>query len=177
MVRIGLVCLILGALSSCSTEDPWSDTCRLYDAYEESEGRAAGACDEVTAPEIVYEEMAGGLMGYYDGDNTIHVNDELRGDDKFATVIHEMVHYLDTMWLGLVVPGPAQEICISEDKAWFIEGVWWTMEGHPENARLDWWKSYPHCWPYFAPKTFQLTLQEWIIIMELGDELIDIIVE
>lgn len=167
MVR-GIVLVVLfatlGVVNYSKPEDPWVTTCRLYEKHEQ-----AVVCKNIKKPKIKLEEMRQGLLGYYDGTDTIHINKDLKGKDKTATTIHEMVHYLDKMWLGLVVPGPAEPICRSEDKAWFIEGVWWGIQGHPEKARPDWWKYYPHCWPYYAPaQGFTLTLQEFIQIMGIG---------
>lgn len=90
MVRVVLLCLILAGLNACKvSEDPWATTCQMYDALEVSEGREAGACDNIDAPVIVYEPMEGGLMGYYDGSDTIYVRDELKGDARFAlSLIH-----------------------------------------------------------------------------------------
>lgn len=171
LVRTTLLILIGLGLASCHNDkDTWDTTCLMYDAFEASEGRAEGACNQVDAPVVVYEEMRDGLWGYYDGGDTIFINSELAGMDQQATLIHEGVHYLDAQWLGLVVPGPAAEICASEDKAWLIEGVWWEMHDRPENARPEWWRSYPWCWQYYAPSTFTLTLQEYVDIMEIGDE-------
>jgi hypothetical protein len=164
--------LIIAGLSSCRADDPWDTTCRLYDAYEESEGRNAGACDQLDAPKIVYEEMRDGLMGYYDAGDTIFVNSETEGDFRTSVLIHEMVHYIDKLWLDMQVPGPAVEICKSEDKAWFIEGVWWGLIGRPDEARTDWWKSYPHCWEWYAPRRFELTMDEFVHIMDIGDDIV-----
>lgn len=168
MVRgaiIAFICTIAFA-ASCESEDPWKTTCELYEQYEEAQ-----VCENLEPPKIKYEEMAPGLMGYYDGGDTIHISRDVKGQDRFAVILHEMVHYLDAVWGGLKVPGPAALVCKSEDKAWFLEGVWWGMVGKPQNARPDWWKSYPHCWPYFAPaQGFTLTLQEWINIFGIGEQ-------
>jgi hypothetical protein len=168
MVR-GLIILGISiwGLSACEAEDPWQATCMLYEAYEDDDS----VCDDIAPPKIIYEDMRDGLQGYYDGGDTIYVNEDLKGNDKFATIIHEMVHYLDVMWGGLPIPGPALLVCGSEDKAWFIEGVWWGIQGVPENARPDWWKSYPHCWEFYAPtEGFSLTIQQYIDIMDIGDD-------
>jgi hypothetical protein len=147
----------------------------LYETYEDD----TTICENLKPPTIIYEVMnRPGLMGYYDGDETIHVNKELKGRDRLATTIHEMVHYLDVKWGGLPLPGPAEMVCHSEDKAWFIEGVWWGVQGLHEKARHDWWKSYPYCWPYYAPVSgFFLTWQEWVSIMGIGDEYILVVPE
>lgn len=152
----------------CEGGDPWSETCKLYSDYAEME-----MCENVEEPKIVYEKMRQGLMGYYDGGDTIYVNEELKGKDRFATILHEMVHYIDAAH-GLPVPGPASLICKSEDTAWFLEGVWWGLQGQPDKARPDWWKSYPHCWQWYAPQQFELSTAEYLeyIRWQLGDDAI-----
>lgn len=165
MVRIGLLCLILAGLASCTRTDPLELGCTIYEAHEQAE-----VCDLVEMPNIVYEEMRQGLQGYYPGGDTLYVNEDLRGREKIAVIIHELVHYLDVMWGGLPIPGPASLVCASEDKAWFLEGIYWGMVGEQDKVRLDWWKSYPHCWPYYAPQQFMLTIQEWVDIMGIGGD-------
>lgn len=153
-----LVVLTVALAASCSPymtklekeSKAWATMCNLAKGMEYS-------CDGITPPQVVYEPMEEGLLGYYEGNDTIFVNSELQGNDKMAVLIHEMVHYLHAR-LGIYsIPGPASEVCQSEDEAWLIEGVWWGSIGKPKNVNLNWWYSYPHCWPYFAP-TNSLTI-------------------
>lgn len=161
MVRIAAVLLMALALVSCKEDtEVWDTTCRLYDAYEEAEGRPAGACDYIAAPDIVYEPMQEGRYGYYPGGYIIYINDSIDGADERATILHEGVHYLDWAWGGLQVPGPTESICASEDKAWLIEGVY-TGEDYS-----GWWTVYPHCWQYYAPEPARTQIKEFFDMIE-----------
>jgi len=154
MIRIVLLALVGASLLACKTTPSatmWDTTCSMYTALQEVSGPV---CADIPEPKVVFLPIAQGRGGYYKGGDTVYVSNELKGQDKLSTILHEMVHYIDNRVHGIAMPGPSIGVCKSESNAWFIEGVWWGSQGRSDKVRLDWWVSYPHCWPYYADKEF-----------------------
>jgi hypothetical protein len=151
-----LLCL---SLAGCTTEgaDEWLTVCSLYSGLA-----GIDVCETLPPPVVVEEAMPHGKSGYYRGGPTIHISKELRGDRRFGTLVHEMVHYIDYHKFGLELPGYAPELCATEDMAWFIEGVWWGSIGKPELAQPSWWLAYPHCWSTHADQEFLDYIREMV---------------
>lgn len=110
------------------------------------------SCIGVNPPQVVSEYMQWGLLGYYDGTGTVYVNRRLRGQQLNATLMHEMVHYLQKMVGGLEVPGYAEPICHAENEAFAVVDLWLEDHGYQDLMRGDtWWKPYRHCYPWYKP--------------------------
>ena len=140
----------------------WLDMCQLL--IDEDTGYH---CARLMAPLVVYEEMREGLHGYYDGSDTIYINIKLEGTDLFDVLMHEGIHYVHVQLQMLEVPGPAIEICWSENEAWMLTGAYWNEDNS------NWWRAYPHCWPYYADTQELRDLGVlWIIINDLVDGII-----
>jgi len=120
-------------------EIAWRDMCSLLETES-----VVYQCMRVMPPNVVYEEMRDGLYGYYDGSDTVFINKDLSQRDKLRTLIHEDIHYLHTQLQIIVIPGPAVQVCWSENEAWTLEGIY---SGHDNS---NWWTSYPHCWEWYA---------------------------
>lgn len=124
-------------------------------------------CLGFAAPEIKYEKMRGGLMGYYDGTNTIFINIDLSGDRQMATAIHETIHYIHFMNELVDVPayfanpGSIEKLCWSENQAFTLTDIWLEANGS-RPVGPNWWKPYWHCAPYYDP---EWELWQWIIDM------------
>jgi hypothetical protein len=159
---LALVAVLL-LMVGCEKSNAWNDTCSIYNDYLDD---GTDVCADLDAPEIVTEDMYGGLQGYYEGGDTIYIREGLTALERLSVIIHEMVHYIDVHTFGLEVPGYASQVCASEERAWFIEGVWWGMQGKPENARPDWWKNYPYCWEWYATDSFSLDRAQFMIYVE-----------
>lgn len=117
----------------------WLDMCQLL--TEEAVGYK---CNRLMPPLVAYEEMEPGLLGWYDGSDTIHISVELRGVDLSEVLIHEGVHYVHVQHGIINIPGSAKEVCWSENEAWTLTGIFYN-----EDNSL-WWRAYPHCWQYYA---------------------------
>lgn len=137
----------------------WIDTCKLV------ADRREYSCGTIAPPKVIYQEMREGLYGYYDGGDTVFVNEALNAVDRNRTLIHEMIHYLHVELEMIRVPGPAKEVCWSENEAWTLEGIY----SGEDNSK--WWYSYPHCYKYYDPDWSGVTLEE------LLDEMLDDIIE
>jgi len=122
----------------------WAITCDLL----ENEG-IGYLCMRMMPPMVHYEKMRPGLYGYYDGGPMIYVNSELNQQKTINVLIHEQVHYIHVQLQILSIPGPAREVCWSENEAWKIEGLY---SGQDNSL---WWKYYPHCWEWYAETQYQ----------------------
>ena len=149
MVRVAIASVALLFSGACSpapssVNSVWKTTCSMYNEHE----KVDDACDDIDPPKIKYEVMDEGLYGYYDGEGTIYLNAKLKYHSnrgaRAAVMLHEMVHYLDKKYLGVKIPGPAIDICMSEDRAFIIEGEYIHKEYN------QWWRNYPHCWEYYS---------------------------
>jgi hypothetical protein len=58
--------------------------------------------------------------------------------------MHEGIHYVHVQHLIIKVPGPAEEVCWSEDHAWTLTGIYFGEDNS------QWWRAYPHCWQWYA---------------------------
>lgn len=124
----------------------WSWACQLVRDSD------TGSCVGLLAPKVQYEEMRYGLRGYYDAGDTIFINRQLRkGVDVRATLIHEMIHYIHVQNGTIPLPGPAKEVCWSENEAFTLVDLWLVTIGRPDKQRGDWWGAYPYCWNYYGP--------------------------
>ena len=112
----------------------WLEMCQLLE--DETDYR----CNRLMAPLVEYEKMRPGLWGYYEGGATIFINSELEGTDLTDVLMHEGIHYVHVMHQFIEVPGPAEQVCWSENEAWTLTGLYW----NEDNSR--WWRAYPHCW-------------------------------
>ena len=146
----------------------WETVCTFIDNYEYN-------CEGLIAPYIVEFPNEGneGYHGWYDGGSAIFVNESLEGIDRASTIFHEMIHYIHKQQGLVEIPGPAEQVCWSENEAFKLEDIWLTALGYPELARPDWWVGYSHCWPYYGTPEYQqfyllfeLLLGEVIIIFE-----------
>ena len=88
--------------------------------------------------------MRDGLNGYYDGGDTIFINSKLEGVPMIEVLMHEGIHYVHVQHQFIRVPGPAEEVCWSENEAWTLTGLYY----NEDNSR--WWRAYPHCWQYYG---------------------------
>lgn len=145
--------LLIGLLLGCSSLEfnkqaqvenlAWLDMCQLL--IDEEVGYA---CGRLMQPEVVYETMRDGLLGYYEGGNTIYINDTLQSTEKFEVLMHEGIHYVHVQ-LGIIeVPGPAQQVCWSENEAWTLTGSFYNEDNS------NWWRAYPYCWQYYADNQY-----------------------
>ncbi len=117
------------------------------------------SCEGIAVPKVEIKGMPGNLRGYYEGGNTVFVNRKLRGDEREATMFHEMSHYLDTK-LGLNPKMPVLRIetekvyllCVSEKRAWDATLEWSKdrkVRGRSAERRGAWWVNwYNHCRPF-----------------------------
>lgn len=131
----------------------WNTLCLDYTADRQ--------CGNIKPPKIKRVSMRRGLRGYYDGGDTVYVNRNLRGDEREATVFHEMSHYLDTK-LGLNPDMPVRvsdtpnvyKLCYSEKRAWDATDAWWSDRRRRNKAANGRWVQwYNHCRP-FADKLY-----------------------
>ncbi len=141
---VGLLgCSTLGHKQAQLPDTAWREMCTLLETEE-----IGYLCKRVQPPEVVYEVMEGGLMGYYDGGDTIYVRKGLSVRDTMEVLIHEDVHYLHAQLQIVEIPGPAIEVCWSENEAWYIEGLW------SGNDNSKWWRVYPYCWEWYADEQY-----------------------
>jgi hypothetical protein len=109
------------------------------------------SCIELQVPNVEFQKMPSGLYGYYDGGRTVYVNKKLKGDKRRATLHHEFIHYIQKYRGGLIVPGPAEQICRAEEEAFALTDAWWERIGRPNMKRgPKWWKPYTHCYKWYA---------------------------
>jgi hypothetical protein len=106
-------------------------------------------CTGVAVPKVLKfkpNPLRPGLMGYYDGSDTVYIRDNIRGPALEEVLAHEMSHYLDVRTLGIRVPGPAKEICFSEKRAWAVSDAYWLRYGRPSKVVGSKWANwYKHC--------------------------------
>jgi hypothetical protein len=125
--------------------DTWISVCLNLDQY---------SCIMLAVPKVEYKVMRRGLLGYFDGSDTVYVNKTLKGDKRRATLYHEMVHYLQHERGGLQVPGPAEPICRAEAEAFKETDEWLEAIGRRDLKRgPKWWRPYRHCYPWYGPKS------------------------
>ena len=132
-------CATTGTKQAQLETTAWTDMCRLLVAEENSY-----ECHRIMPPLVEYEKMRKGLYGYYDGSDTIYIREGLNPSDTLATLFHEMIHYLHVQASIIPIPGPAEQVCWSENEAWYFEGIY----SNKDNS--GWWRSYPHCWEFYG---------------------------
>ena len=112
-------------------------------------------CGTLAAPKVVYERMSSRLYGYYDGSDTVYVNKSISASLKREVLLHEMIHYVQSVVGKVKVPGPAKEICAMEEEAFRLVDEWLVDMGWEDRQRgPDWWKSYRHCYKFYGPKDY-----------------------
>jgi len=93
-----------------------------------------------------------GLLGFYDGSDTIYVRSNLGGWDLEEVLAHEMSHYWDSEAGITEIPGPALDICFSEKRAWAVSDAFWLSKGYYEDSNkivgAAWVNWYAHCTPH-----------------------------
>lgn len=111
------------------------------------------SCIKVPVPEVKYVRMQPGLLGYYDGGDTVYIKRGMRGIRRKAVLMHESVHYLQTQVGGLRVPGYAKEICRAEEEA-FAAVDNWLIDTKRDSYKVGskWWVPYKHCRQWYDPK-------------------------
>lgn len=117
----------------------WLDMCQLL--IDEDVGYA---CNRLMLPLVAYEEMEPTLHGWYDGGDTIYINESLRGTDLSNVLMHEGIHYVHVQHGIILLPGTAKAVCWSENEAWRLTGIFY----NEDNSR--WWRSYPYCWQFYG---------------------------
>lgn len=129
---------------------------RQYDRYE----AFLNACEYTTysciglkPPIVEYKSLRRGLLGTYRGGNVIYVRRGLRGYQRKEVLMHETVHYIQAQVGGLVVPGPAKQICYAEEET-FKAVDRWLVDMNKEYMVVGpkWWTPYEHCYQWFNPK-------------------------
>ena len=160
---VGLLgCSTLGYKQAQLADVAWSEMCTLLETEE-----IGYLCKRVQPPLVVYEIMRPGLMGYYDGGDTVYIRQGLSFDEQLEVLIHEDVHYLHAQLQIVEIPGPAIEVCWSENEAWYIEGLW----SGTDNSK--WWRQYPYCWEWYADEQYLMELGSlYNIINGLVDNII-----
>jgi len=120
----------------------WINACR-YTKY---------TCAALKTPRVVYKQLRPGLLGYYDGGDTIYIKLGVRGWLRKEILMHESVHYIQKHIGGLVVPGPPYGICKAEAEAFGAVDKW-LIDNGKNNMVVgpDWWKPYTHCWKWYDP--------------------------
>ena len=123
-----------------------------YDMWIEACFRVARLhCGTMAPPKVKFERMRRGLYGYYDGGDTVFVNKSINSLQKRATLLHEMIHYIQSKVGGLPVPGPAKLICAAEEEAFRLTDQWLIDIGFPDKVRgPNWWRPYTHCYKWYG---------------------------
>lgn len=151
MRKLIAVMLILMGTTAASAGDYRTSKLR-FDMWLEVCLTGPYSCDGVKVPKVKRTSMEDGLYGYYDGGDTVYINRKLWANQKRATLYHEMLHYLQKQVGGLIVPGPAEQICHAEAEAFEYTDKWWVRIGNPSKQRGDtWWRPYRHCHKYYNP--------------------------
>lgn len=119
------------------------------------------SCIGVEVPKVVRVKMRKGLLGYYDGGDSVFINiDLMNGIQTKEVLVHEMIHYLQAKVGGLKVPGPAEPICRAEEEAFTLVDKWLLEIGYKNMVvGPNWWYPYQHCWPYYNPN---YTVWDWL---------------
>ena len=144
MVRkLALLALCLILVTSCAERSHWDRACAyLGNIY---------SCKGIPEPKIEYRKMRPGLLGYYRGKDTLYISDALTDDRLKIVVFHEMIHYLQVQTGRLTLPGNAEPVCRAEEEAFQITDVYREILGMTRIGDY-WWRNYPYCWRYYAPK-------------------------
>ena len=153
MVRAILIGLFLSAPAHPATVLDYTKGKDKYISWINACEYARYSCIDVDLPKVQYKKMRRGLLGYYDGTDTIYIRAGLSGDERREVLMHEMVHYLQKQVGGLRVPGPAKEICTAEEEA-FTTVDEWLKDSGLDNLIVgpNWWRPYAHCHPYYNPE-------------------------
>ena len=144
-------------LSACSfksaaqEEAVWEDACVLYSvSLKEIADVDTDVCEDIVRPEVrYYVDPEDSRWGYYAGTSYVYVKRHLKGLDKLSTLFHEYIHYIDKMKLGVRVPGDAYEMCYGEARAYYLEDLWYELQGVETPQNPNWLQYYPQCIPVF----------------------------
>ena len=140
ILTIGLLGCVTTKQKQAQVEQAaWLNMCQLL--IDEGVGYH---CARLKLPLTVYEPMRAGLSGYYNGGDTIFINSALVGWEVDEVLMHEQIHYVHVQLQMIPVPGPADQICWSENEAWTLTGTYYGID----NSK--WWRAYPHCWAYYG---------------------------
>jgi hypothetical protein len=132
-----------------------------YKAWFQACDYSPYTCIGVVPPKVVSEYMRYGLLGYYQGDDTVYINRRLRGQELNEVLMHEMIHYLQAKVGGLPVPGPANLICQAEEEAFTLVDQWLLDHGYGDlRVGPEWWKPYDHCWRWYGPDWMRNAIEE-----------------
>lgn len=163
MVRIKALLLGIAAALICSTGVAQTITVEDYRLMEDKYEAWNLLCFElrdvdctgIPVPNVERQEMAKNLAGYYDGSDTVFINEKLRGLQRLEVLAHEMSHYIDVQTMGLKVPvynGDIEGIkglCFSEKRAWAVSDNFWKQyKNNRMQVGAKWVKWYDHCRPY-----------------------------
>ncbi len=156
---LAVILLLLGCSAPDKSEILGSITLQIEENYAAKYKAWFQACDYtdyscigIKVPKVVSEHMRYGLLGYYDGGDTVYVNRTLKGQRLNEVLMHEMIHYLQVQAGGLIVPGPAKEICEAENEAFTQVDKWLVDHGYADLvAGPLWWRPYGHCYQWFDP--------------------------
>jgi hypothetical protein len=154
----------LGLSGSAIADTNWAeeylDQYARYSMWTVACGITPYSCVGVQTPKMKRVAMRPGLLGFYDGSDTVYVNMNLNGIDLKEVLVHEMVHYLQVQVGGLKVPGRPEPICRAEEEAFTLVDKWLIKIGYKNMVvGPDWWRPYVHCWPYYNPN---FDLWEWL---------------
>jgi len=128
---------VFAAVPAHDTQAAFDYACKVLD-YD---------CSRLAPPGVVWEPLYSfGVLGYYNGDDTIHMDTEvLRFADPVFTqsiLAHEIVHYLDVKLGYVTLPYTMQTVCQSEANAWRVGNVYVLTHGRADLARFDWFVAY-----------------------------------
>ncbi len=129
------------------------DFAAKYKAWFQACDYTPYSCIGVKVPKVVAKYMRRGMLGQYDGSDTVFVNRTLRGQRLNEVLMHEMIHYLQKQVGGLVVPGLAKDICAAEEEAFTTVDRWLLDHGYKDlMIGPRWWEPYSWCHEWYGPK-------------------------
>jgi hypothetical protein len=89
------------------------------------------------------------VWGQYRGGDEIFVDYTLHGMDKYTTIAHEMMHYIQHRRGRLILPGLTRNVCYAEAE---VHGAidWWMYDNDLTRYILgdSWVKPYRACWKF-----------------------------
>ena len=147
-----IIAALLLLIGSAGAANASSNQHSRYEMWLEACLTSQYSCQGVSVPKVKYESMRKGLYGYYDGGDTVYVNRKVYGLQRRATMYHEMIHYLQTVVGGAIVPGPAKAICKMEAEAFKLTDAWFVRQDRADlQSGANWWRPYRHCHRYYNP--------------------------
>jgi len=141
------------ALAGCQSlfappleDQAWLEACNL-----------TAACAQLEAPQVVQSDTifrldiglrwARGVFFPLDDERIVFINKTFEDDDqRYLTLVHEMVHYIDTYTGFIDLEGDFKtEGCVAETHAFDVMNIAAARIGREDLIRIDWYKSYPNC--------------------------------